>query len=109
MFEKILKNYDEQLHNHPLMKDQIKAHLAVAEYMLVQIYVMAGENRKAKRHYNAAEDKRNSLDVKVAKSIDWENRMMSQRSPRQPPLPRSHQHAQKILLEGQKERQACYF
>jgi hypothetical protein len=65
VFEGLLKLYDEKLKSHPSMNDRMIGHLAVAEYMLVQCCSMAGENGKVKRHFYAAEEKRDSLDMEV--------------------------------------------
>jgi tetratricopeptide (TPR) repeat protein len=78
VFEEVLRLYDEELKNHPSMNDRMIAHLAVAEYMLVQCCSISGKNSKAKRHFYAAEEKRESLDTEVAQAIDWGNRMLAQ-------------------------------
>jgi hypothetical protein len=57
--------------------------LAVAQYMLCQIYVMLDKskknyNLKIKQNFYQAEAKRSSINIEAAKKIDWGNRTITQ-------------------------------
>ena len=77
-FEDVIALYDDGLKDHVRMTDKLIGRLAVAEYMLVQLYSIQGKHKKAINHYRDAEDKRNGIDEEISKTIDWSNRTMAE-------------------------------
>lgn len=76
-FEGVISLYDNGMKNHHKMNHRVIGRLAVAEYMLVTGYGLKGKSAKVANHYRNAERKRNSIDIKVAKAIDWTSRTLA--------------------------------
>lgn len=83
--ELVLQDFETTFKKDPGMSDRTVGQLAVAQYMLCQIYVLldSGNNKKnynlkIKQNFYQAEDKRSSMDLEAAKKIDWGNRTITQ-------------------------------
>jgi tetratricopeptide (TPR) repeat protein len=69
-FNYAISLYDDGIKDHPHMTNHRVGHLAVAKYMLVQLYALQGAHTKPDRYFQAAKEKINTIDRKTSEAID---------------------------------------